>query len=68
MQKADASNEGGPDLIYQDDFSGSRDRAEVSRLLQDTFGLDLAPLDELGLGDPSYRQGLRMRFSWLARS
>ena len=55
MQKADASSEGDPDLVYRDDFSGSRDRAEVSRLLQDTFGLDLAPLDELGLGDPSYR-------------
>ena len=55
MQKADASSEGGPDLVYRDDFSGFRDRAEVSRLLQDTFGLDLAPLDELGLGDPSYR-------------
>ena len=55
MQKADAPGEGDPDLIYRDDFSGPHDRAEVSRLLQDTFGLDLAPLDELNLGDPSYR-------------
>jgi GNAT superfamily N-acetyltransferase len=44
-----------PELTYRDDFSGPRDRAEVYRLLQDVFGLDVSPLEDMALWDPSYR-------------
>lgn len=42
-------------LTYRDDFSGPHDRAEVARLLRDIFDLDVSPLDELDLRDPTYR-------------
>lgn len=43
------------ELTYRDDFSGPEDRAEVYRLLRDTFDVDVSPLQELNLWDPTYR-------------
>jgi len=43
------------ELTYRDDFSSPEDRAEVYRLLRDTFDLDVSPLQELSIWDPTYR-------------
>ena len=50
-------------LTYRDDFTGPDDRAEVYNLLRDVFDLDISPLEELGLWDPTYRA-----FSYLDNS
>jgi len=44
-----------PELTYRDDFSSPRDRAAVYRLLHDVFDVDVSPLEEMGLWDPTYR-------------
>ena len=44
-----------PELTYRDDFSGPRDRAAVYRLLRDVFDVDVSPLEEMDLWDPTYR-------------
>lgn len=43
------------ELTYRDDFSSPEDRAEVYRLLRDTFDVDVSPLQELNLWNPTYR-------------
>ena len=44
-----------PGLTYRDDFSGPQDRAAVHRLLRDVFDVDVSPLEEMDLWDPTYR-------------
>jgi predicted N-acetyltransferase YhbS len=44
-----------PELIYRDDFSDPQDRAEVYKLLRDVFDVDVSPLEEMDLWDPTYR-------------
>src|SRR4051794_41713381 len=44
-----------PELTYRDDFSSPRDRAAVYRLLRDVFDVDVSPLEEMDLWDPTYR-------------
>jgi GNAT superfamily N-acetyltransferase len=43
------------ELTYKDDFSGPRERASINRLLRDVFDVDVSPLEELNLWDPTYR-------------
>lgn len=43
------------ELTYRDDFSSPEDRAEVYRLLRDIFDVDVPPLQELDLWDPTYK-------------
>ncbi len=40
---------------YRDDFSSPEDRVEVYKLLRDVFDVDVSPLQELELWDPTYR-------------
>lgn len=42
-------------LTYRDDFASPEDRAEVYRLLRDIFDVDVSPLQELELWDPTYK-------------
>jgi hypothetical protein len=43
-------------LVFRDEFSGPHDhRTAIHRLLFDVFGLDVSPIMELGLADPTYR-------------
>jgi GNAT superfamily N-acetyltransferase len=42
-------------LTYRDTFSAPADRAAVHRLLFDVFGVNVSPIHELGLADPTYR-------------
>jgi GNAT superfamily N-acetyltransferase len=44
-----------PGLTYQDELSGPRERTAIRRLLFDIFDLDISPIEELGLTDPTYR-------------
>jgi predicted N-acetyltransferase YhbS len=44
-----------PELTYRDDWSGPADRAAVNRLLRDIFSVDVSPLEEMVLWDPTYR-------------
>jgi predicted N-acetyltransferase YhbS len=44
-----------PELTYRDDFSDPQDRAEVHKLLRDVFDVDVSPLGEMDLWDPTYR-------------
>ncbi len=43
------------ELAYRDDQSGPDGRAEVYRLIRDTFDVDVSPLDDMGVWDPTYR-------------
>ena len=43
------------ELTYRDGLSGPPDRRALHRLLLDVFDLDLAPIEERGLTDPTYR-------------
>jgi GNAT superfamily N-acetyltransferase len=44
-----------PGLTYRDELSGPQDRTALDRLLLDTFDLDVSPIEEFGLNDPTYR-------------
>ena len=44
-----------PGLTYQDELSGPRERTAICRLLLDIFDVDISPIEELGLADPTYR-------------
>jgi len=44
-----------PDLTYRDELSGPTDRRAVHHLLRDIFGVDVSPVAEFGLADPTYR-------------
>lgn len=44
-----------PELTYRDELSGPQDRTALHRLLRDVFDLDVSPIVELGLADPTYR-------------
>lgn len=43
------------ELTYRDDFSSPHDRASIYALLRDVFGVDVSPLGELDLWEPTYR-------------
>lgn len=43
------------ELTFRDGFANHDERLEVERLLWDTFHLDVSPLREMDLADPSYR-------------
>jgi len=44
-----------PELTYQDELSGPQDRRALHRLLLDVFNVDVSPIEEFGLADPTYR-------------
>jgi predicted N-acetyltransferase YhbS len=43
------------ELTYRDGTPDPPQRRALHRLLRDVFGLDVSPIEELGLTDPSYR-------------
>jgi predicted N-acetyltransferase YhbS len=43
------------ELTYRDELSGPEDRRALHRLLLDVFNVDVSPIDEFGLADPTYR-------------
>ncbi len=44
-----------PELTYRDRLSGPEDRRALHRLLLDVLDVDISPIDEFGLADPTYR-------------
>ena len=52
-----------PELTYRDGLSGPEDSKALHRLLLDVFDVDISPIGEFGLADPTYRA-----FSYLDRT